>query len=102
MIEATTPEIFIESDYDFHGTIIKGSGNSVYVDIYATLRSFMHLEIKRAFESAVTDRLDKVHTEHERILVAVKKRILEDAILYLNNHIDHIEQRVEKSFHIDR
>jgi len=101
MRRAETPSSFIDADYNFHGKIIKGSGNSVYIDIYHTLRAFMYEEIKRAFESAVTDRLDKVHEEHESILRAIQERNLEEGLKFLQTHIEHIKERVEKSFHVN-
>lgn len=98
MVSAKTPAEFIEGDYNFHGNIIKACGNSLFNDIYLTLRSFMHEEIKRAFESAVPDRLGEVHAEHMNILSAAKEKRLRDAIDSLNVHIDRIEKRVQKTF----
>jgi len=98
MLNTETVALFINEDYNFHGGIIRGSVNSLYIDIYRTLRSFMYEEIKRAFNTAVEDRLDKVHEEHLLILNSIKERNLEKALSSLNTHLEHIKKRVEKSF----
>ncbi len=92
------PSTFIENDYEFHGTIIEGSGNSVFIDIYQTLSSFMHEEIKRAFISALPGNLNIIHSEHDAILNAIKSRDIENAQERVETHIEHIINRVEKSF----
>ena len=39
-------EKIIEADYSFHNSVIEGCGNSVFLAIYQTLKSFMHDLIK--------------------------------------------------------
>ena len=98
MINATSLEMFVQEDYNFHETIIQGSGNSIYLDIYHTLRAFMHEEIKRAFKIAVENNVDKVHQEHAAILNAIKTKHLDDALSELSLHLENVETRVEHSF----
>jgi GntR family transcriptional regulator, transcriptional repressor for pyruvate dehydrogenase complex len=98
MKNAESDSTFINEDYSFHETIIEGCGNSVYLDIYHTLRTFMHEEINRSFHSALRDHLDKVHSEHESILNSIKNRDLKKALKSLNTHLQNIKQRLEESF----
>lgn len=89
---------FIAEDYRFHETIIKYSNNSIFIDIYHTLRSFMHEEIKLSFTSAVANNLDKVHSEHASILRFIEERNAEKAHEWLFTHLENIDDRVRKSF----
>jgi len=98
MISTNSMDKFIAEDYNFHETIIKGGGNSISLDIYHTLRAFMYEEIRRAFEAACEDKLDKVHEEHAAILKLTEERNLVNALDQLNKHLENVERRVEYSF----
>lgn len=98
MVSADSIDLFITEDYRFHETIIKTSQNSIFIDVYHTLRSFMHEEIKRAFTSAAANRLDIVHEEHASILRFIEERNPEKAFEWLKNHLQNIDERVRHSF----
>lgn len=118
-----TPEMFIEHDYAFHSTIIEGSGNSTYIDIYKALTAFMHREIKLAIwnwineifvidrsevkkdqqldDSASITRMEKLQEYNERmhmhvsILKAIKDKNLAEAIVRLDAHINSAKESIE-------
>ena len=121
-----TPDMFIEHDYVFHGAIMEGSGNSVYIDIYRTLTAFMHKEIKMAIWDWIKDifvndrgeieaslknvgtvpstRIERLEEYNERmhmhvsILNAIKERNLADAVMRLDAHITGAKKAVETYF----
>ena len=98
MVTTSSIDVFVQEDYNFHETIIQGSGNSIYVDIYHTLRAFMHEEIKRAFKAATENRVDQIHEEHAAIFESIKERRMVDALDQLKKHLENVEDRVERSF----
>jgi len=98
MVGAESIDAFIQEDYRFHGTIIEASRNSIFIDVYHTLRAFMHEEIKLAFTYAASNHLDKVHEEHASILKFIKERNPEMAKQWLFTHLDNVDKRVEHSF----
>jgi DNA-binding FadR family transcriptional regulator len=98
MVNSNSIDLFIAEDYRFHETIIKASQNSIFIDIYHTLRSFMHEEIKRAFTSAAENHLDKVHEEHVSILRFIEEKKPDKAFEWLNTHLENIDERVRQSF----
>jgi GntR family transcriptional regulator, transcriptional repressor for pyruvate dehydrogenase complex len=98
MVTTSSIDVFVQEDYNFHETIIQGSGNSIYLDIYHTLRAFMHEEIKRAFMAATENRVEQIHEEHAAILASIIERRLDDAQEQLKKHIENVENRIELSF----
>jgi len=98
MVKGNSIDLFITEDYRFHETIIKASRNSIFIDVYHTLRSFMHEEIKRAFTSAAENHLDKVHEEHASIIRYIEERNPEKAFEWLSTHLQNIDERVRQSF----
>jgi len=96
MLRSASIDVFVQEDYKFHEAIISGSGNSIYIDIYHTLHAFMHEEIKRALEGESC--LDDIHREHFAILQMIKERRPNDALDELNNHLEHVQDRVRKTF----
>ncbi|HAP55125.1 MAG TPA: hypothetical protein DCQ16_04180 [Spirochaetaceae bacterium] len=98
MVGTDSIDVFIAEDYGFHETIIKYSNNSVFIDVYHTLRSFMHEEIKRSFTSAAGNHLDKVHNEHASILRFIEEKKPEKAYEWLSTHLENIDERVRHSF----
>lgn len=98
MANSNSIDQFITEDYRFHETIIKTSQNSIFIDVYHTLRSFMHEEIKRAFTSAAKNRLDIVHEEHASIIKFIEEKNPDMAFEWLNRHLSNIDDRVRQSF----
>jgi DNA-binding FadR family transcriptional regulator len=98
MITTDSIDVFIAEDYRFHETIIKYSNNSIFIDVYHTLRSFMHEEIKRCFFSAAGNHLDKVHNEHASILRFIEEKKPEKAYEWVTTHLNNIDERVRDSF----
>ena len=90
-------EQLVEEDYHFHGTIINKSGNEVYINIYQTLKSFMHEEIKK---TSLDDSATSVSfKEHQAIVDAIAAMDREKLLSAHKNHIDKkpiIELKIEQ------
>jgi len=121
-----TADIFIEHDCAFHSTIVKGSGNSTFIDLYQALTAFMHREIKMAIWNWINEifigdrnemksssqtsgsvsiaRAEKLQAYNERmhmhvsILNAIKERNLADALMRLDAHISNAKKSIEMYF----
>ena len=66
---ASRLDALIQADYEFHGAVIRSSGNDLFMSIYATLRSFMLEEIKKT-NILETERSAMVR-EHRAVLNAI-------------------------------
>ena len=96
---ASSLEELIEADYNFHGTIIRASGNNVYISIYHTLRSFMHEEIKN---TSMDDSASLVTLkEHQAIVNAIESGNEELTFSALNNHINSIKEQLKNTLKMD-
>lgn len=75
----------IELDFQFHDVIISSSGNSLFISIYHTLRSFMLASsLKIHQDSHVLSTLPDIH---EQLLQAILSRNALDVMLEMQNHI---------------
>ena len=84
-------EDLIAADYQFHGIIINAGGKAVYINIYQTLKAFMHEEIKRT-NVRTTDQAKMVE-EHRQIIRGIRNTDLEAALTAFNDHITNtVEQ----------
>jgi len=88
-------ESLIEADYNFHGTIIASSENNAFINIYHTLRSFMHEEIKKT-NIYVSERSSLVE-EHRAILMAVKSGDEDKTIKVQKDHITNIKLQLKQA-----
>ena len=69
-IKADSAAQIIEADYAFHHATVTASGNSNFVAIYDTLKSFTLSEIKKSHEAAKDPLIPKL--KHQRIVEAIK------------------------------
>lgn len=87
-------DVLIDSDYRFHQAIVKGSGNSLYLAIYETLRSFTREEIRSAY---LRSSWRKGAVEyHKAILDAIKAGDSEAAAAAYRVHMDVTLQKLRR------
>ena len=79
----------IQADYDFHRRIIAGVSNSLFVEFYDILRSFLLKEIE-ASQSRYMDR-SKILEEHRALLDALESCDLQKAASSYQDHINNIK-----------
>lgn len=79
-------DVLIDSDYRFHKAIVQGSGNSLYLAIYETLRSFTREEIRSAYLRSSWRRGAVEY--HRAILEAIKAGDSEAAASAYRVHMD--------------
>ena len=91
----SSQEELVQADYHFHGTIIRASGNNVYINIYQTLRSFMHEEIKKTSMDDATS--TAAIEEHQAIVDAIESRSEERTYEALKSHIDSTIQQLKSA-----
>jgi GntR family transcriptional repressor for pyruvate dehydrogenase complex len=91
----SSQEDLVQADYHFHGTIIRASGNNVFINIYQTLRSFMHEEIKKTSmdEAASTATIE----EHQAIVEAIESRSEKRTYEALKTHIQSTIQQLKSA-----
>jgi DNA-binding FadR family transcriptional regulator len=94
-IDGTQMESLIEADYNFHGTIIVSSENNVFINIYHTLRSFMHEEIKKT--NIYDSERSSLVEEHRAILTALKSGDEDNTIAMHKNHINNINKQLKQA-----
>ena len=84
-------EKLIDADYNIHGIIIEASDNNVYSNIYQTLKSFMHEEIKKTHKN--NPPLSSSVDGHREIIDAIRNKDHAAAVRAFKIHIDStIEQ----------
>jgi DNA-binding FadR family transcriptional regulator len=91
----SSQEELVQADYHFHGTIIRASGNNVYINIYQTLRSFMHEEIKKTSMDDATS--TAAIEEHQAIVDAIESQSEERTYEALKSHIDSTIQQLKSA-----
>jgi len=79
----------IQADYDFHRRIITGVSNSLFVEFYDILRSFLLKEIEES-QSRYMDR-SKILEEHRALLKALQSGDLQTATNAYQAHINNIK-----------
>ncbi len=90
----------VQADYQFHGAIIRASGNDVYINIYQTLKSFMHEEIeKTSLDEAASSAAIR---EHQAIAEAIESRDEKRTYDALHEHIQSTIQQLRNSLAIDQ
>jgi len=91
----SSQEELVQADYHFHGTIIRASGNNVYINIYQTLRSFMHEEIKKTSMDDATS--TAAIEEHQAIVDAIESQSEQRTYEALQSHIDSTIQQLKSA-----
>jgi DNA-binding GntR family transcriptional regulator len=94
-VKASDIPALINADYNFHGAIIDGSGNSIFTAIYGTLRSFMHEEIRKTLEGVSIS--DQEVDKHRLIFEAIREGSLERALAAFLAHMEHARARLRSS-----
>ncbi len=92
---ASRLDALIQADYDFHGVIIKASGNVLFMSIYATLRSFMFEEIKKT-NILETERSAMVR-EHRAILNAILSGDGDKVLRAFARHLQTTRRQLQRS-----
>lgn len=82
----------VSADYNFHGAIIEGSGNSILSAIYGTLQSFMHEEISKTLEGVSIS--DQEVDKHRLIFDAIREGSLARALAAFHAHMEHTRARL--------
>jgi len=88
-IAADDSAAVIQADYDFHRRIITGVSNTLFVDFYDMLRSFLLKEIEKS-QNQYTDR-SKILAEHRELLDALISGDLQMAENAFMSHIENIK-----------
>jgi DNA-binding FadR family transcriptional regulator len=83
----------IEADYAFHGTIISQSKNKLFLDIYHTLKGFMHAEIKNIVSKLKSSEVIRYHTV---IYDAIEEGNAGEALSAFTEHIRVVKDRLER------
>jgi GntR family transcriptional repressor for pyruvate dehydrogenase complex len=85
----------VEADYEFHRLIISSCDNTLFGNIYDTLRAFMQEEIRRTnLQDAARAGLVE---EHERILAGIASGDKQSALAAFDAHIDAVRQQLRQS-----
>ncbi|MFP4268370.1 MAG: FadR/GntR family transcriptional regulator [Spirochaetaceae bacterium] len=84
-IEAGRKQDLIEEDYNFHLHILQGGNNTLFIELYKVLRSFMIHEIKKTQERYESPK--RIVEEHTTLLEAIRSG---DIVKAENAFIDHI------------
>ncbi len=87
-------EALILADYNFHGTIIQSSNNSLFTAIYRTLRAFMHEEIKKTLQGV---HISKSIREHLEFVEAIKTANVDATLELLRTHIRRITEKLKET-----
>jgi DNA-binding FadR family transcriptional regulator len=88
-VAAGDPLGIVNSDYEFHGTIIRASSNSLFVDFYDILRSFLLKEIA-ACQATYSDWSMSV-SEHRELIEAAESGDLSLAEKAYRKHIENVK-----------
>lgn len=87
------------ADYDFHGTIIRSTGNRVFIGLYQTLGAFMREEIRKtSIEEAA--RIAAVN-EHRSLLAAIQDGDTGRALAAYRDHLHNTREQLSRSMHLN-
>jgi GntR family transcriptional regulator, transcriptional repressor for pyruvate dehydrogenase complex len=94
-VAASSIEEIVEADYEFHRLVIGSCDNTLFSNIYDTLRAFMQEEIRK------TNLLDSARSElvpeHQAILTGIASGDGERALAAFTAHIGAIRQQLRQS-----
>ena len=83
----------IKADYAFHEAVIRESKNKLFLDIYHTLKGFMHAEIKNIVSKLEPSEVIRYHTD---IYDAIQKGNAEDVMRTFTEHLRVIKDNLER------
>ena len=98
-VAASAIEDIVAADYEFHRLIIAACGNTLFSNIYATLRSFMHEEIRKtnlleATRAALVD-------EHRAIIAGILSGGTQTALAAFEAHITGVKEQLQQSLAVN-
>jgi DNA-binding FadR family transcriptional regulator len=85
----------VDSNYEFHRHVIRACGNTLFSNIYDTLRAFMHEEIRKTnlSESARSVLVE----EHKAILSGIKSGDSRNSLAAFRQHVSAIRAQLRQS-----
>jgi GntR family transcriptional regulator, transcriptional repressor for pyruvate dehydrogenase complex len=84
-----------EADYEFHRLVVGSCGNTLFCNIYETLRAFMLEEIRKT--NMLDSALPHLVAEHEAILAGITAGDVERAHAAFRAHIGAVRQQLRQS-----
>jgi len=85
----------VQADYDFHAALVQAAGNSLFIDIYATLHSFLQEEIRRTY-LAIED-MTEIVRDHEEIIESISSCEPSRAVTRHDEHFLRIQRLLRKA-----
>ncbi|MCP4403364.1 MAG: FadR family transcriptional regulator [bacterium] len=89
-------EVYDRADFDFHNTLVKGSGNSLFFAIYQTLRAFMHEAITKTHQYGRD--ISETYEEHKKFVEIIKSGDSAEAVLLGQAHFNSPKRSLGKLF----
>jgi len=83
----------IDDDFQFHFTILSGSGNSLFLSLFETLKSFLYDEIGKS--QVKYKNLYKIPKEHEILLNTLKAGTSLQVFTAYTEHISNIKEKLK-------
>ena len=89
------PARWVRLDTEFHLGIAKASGNEVFATVVAAIRSALSMQ-SRMLNASIHERRSASNVEHRRILDAIASGDFADASDAMRQHLDRVEDAVNK------
>ena len=98
-VAAFAIEDIVAADYEFHRLIIAACGNTLFSNIYDTLRSFMHEEIRKTnlLDSARAALVD----EHQALIAGIRSGENQKALGAFETHITGVKEQLQQSLAVN-
>ncbi len=93
---ATTTEMAVRCDADFHRVLVRSSGNQILRLFSASLDDLSRECRTATFGHISTARLLASTTQHEKIITALERRDAEGSAEAMREHIQHVLRHLEK------
>jgi len=87
------------ADYDFHGAIIRSTGNQVFISVYQTLGAFMREEIQKTNVDDAA-RIGGVQ-EHHALLAAIQAGDAPRAVAAFREHLRNTREQLTRSLRLN-
>lgn len=85
-------ELLTQADYNFHGSIIRASHNSLFSEIYGTLRAFMYEQIRISMHPNLSD----IPREHQELLDSIRTGDPAAAKKVYDEHIETVIRMIRE------
>jgi DNA-binding FadR family transcriptional regulator len=95
-IEQSSFEGYDQADFDFHGELVKGSGNSLFFAVYQTFRAFVHEAMAKAHRHGRD--ITVTYEEHCKIVEVIKGGDLVEAVTLGQEHFNWQKRSLGKLF----